>query len=78
MRIDLARWFLVVICLSLFAATGYSEREETASEKALKGLSWRSIGPADMSGRVVDIAGVPGDPSTILAASASGGLWKLF
>jgi hypothetical protein len=78
MRIGLVRWSLFVVISSLFAATGYSEREETASEKALKGLSWRSIGPADMSGRVVDIAGVPGDPSTVLAASASGGLWKLF
>ncbi len=78
MRIGLVRWSLFVVTSSLFAATGYSEREETASENALKGLSWRSTGPTDMSGRVVDIAGVPGDPSTILAASASGGLWKLF
>lgn len=39
-------------------------------------LSWRSIGPAVMSGRIVDVAVVPGDPSRFYAASASGGLWK--
>ena len=39
-------------------------------------FSWRSIGPAVFSGRVVDIAVKPGDPSTIWVASGSGGLWK--
>ncbi len=43
---------------------------------ALKGLEWRSIGPANMGGRVTDIEGVPGDPSTYYVAGANGGLWK--
>lgn len=45
-------------------------------EEALAELSWRSIGPADMGGRTTDIAAIPGDPSTVYFATATGGLWK--
>jgi len=45
-------------------------------EGALAGLSWRSIGPADMGGRTTDIAAIPGDGSVVYFATASGGLWK--
>ncbi|MDH5759094.1 MAG: hypothetical protein OEZ65_05845 [Gemmatimonadota bacterium] len=36
----------------------------------------RVIGPAVTGGRVHDIEAIPGDPSTLYVASASGGLWK--
>jgi photosystem II stability/assembly factor-like uncharacterized protein len=36
----------------------------------------RSIGPAVTGGRVHDVEALPGDPSTIYVATASGGLWK--
>jgi photosystem II stability/assembly factor-like uncharacterized protein len=42
----------------------------------LAGLEARSIGPAAMSGRVVALAGVPGDPPTLYVGAASGGLWR--
>ncbi len=42
----------------------------------LAGMSARSIGPAAMSGRVVALAGVAGDPATLYVGSASGGLWR--
>ncbi len=42
----------------------------------LAGMSARSIGPAAMSGRVVALAGVPGNPATLYVGSASGGLWR--
>jgi photosystem II stability/assembly factor-like uncharacterized protein len=50
------------------------------SPAALTDLTWRTIGPAVTSGRIVDIA-VPDGPSnlnasTFYVASASGGLWK--
>jgi photosystem II stability/assembly factor-like uncharacterized protein len=45
-------------------------------ETAFSGLEWRSIGPANMGGRTADVEGVPGDPSVVYVASASGGLWK--
>jgi photosystem II stability/assembly factor-like uncharacterized protein len=42
---------------------------------AFKALKYRSIGPAQ-GGRVSRVAGIPGDPSTYYAATASGGVWK--
>jgi photosystem II stability/assembly factor-like uncharacterized protein len=41
-----------------------------------KALSWRSIGPANMGGRIVAVAVAESDPSTWWAATASGGLIK--
>jgi len=38
-------------------------------------LPWRSIGPANMSGRITDVEGVPGTPIFYIAAAA-GGIWK--
>ncbi len=42
----------------------------------LKALKWRSIGPANMSGRVADIAIAPGNMRTFFVAFATGGLFK--
>jgi photosystem II stability/assembly factor-like uncharacterized protein len=42
---------------------------------ALQALKYRSIGPA-AGGRVSRACGVPGDPNTYYAATASGGVWK--
>ena len=45
------------------------------SPKEFKALKYRNIGPA-AGGRVSRAAGIPGDPSTYFAATASGGVWK--
>jgi photosystem II stability/assembly factor-like uncharacterized protein len=39
-------------------------------------LAARPLGPANMGGRITDLAVVESRPSTLYAASASGGLWK--
>jgi photosystem II stability/assembly factor-like uncharacterized protein len=39
-------------------------------------LAWRSIGPANHSGRILDIAVDPRDPQRFFVASATGGVWK--
>jgi photosystem II stability/assembly factor-like uncharacterized protein len=39
-------------------------------------LTFREIGPATMSGRVVDLAVVEGSPRVFYVATATGGLWK--
>jgi photosystem II stability/assembly factor-like uncharacterized protein len=44
--------------------------------KFLSGLAWRSIGPAHFSGRVTDIAGVPGNPDIIYVAFGTAGLFR--
>ena len=49
--------------------------EPLKSPPELKGLKYRSIGPA-WGGRVSRVAGVPGDPRMYYAATASGGVWK--
>ena len=42
----------------------------------LKALQWRSIGPANMGGRIVDLDVYENDPSLYWIATASGGLLK--
>jgi photosystem II stability/assembly factor-like uncharacterized protein len=39
-------------------------------------LEWRNVGPVNMSGRVADVEGVPGNPRVVYVGSASGGVWK--
>lgn len=41
-----------------------------------KGITWRSLGPAVMGGRIVALSVYEADPSTFWAATASGGLLK--
>lgn len=64
---------LLVLLVAGFSAqlTGQS-----VDRSMLNGLTFRAIGPAIMGGRVTDVAGVPGDPSTFYFAHASGGLFK--
>ncbi len=61
---------LVLVPISLLAQPG------PLTSKLLSELNFRCIGPAVTGGRIHDIEALPGDPSTIYVASASGGLWK--
>ena len=61
--------FLLSLCL--FVIT-YSQPKP----EQLKNIKFRPIGPANMGGRVTDIVGIPGDPSTFYFAAADGGLFK--
>ena len=71
---------LVAICLLAIVCNVVAQngRGPTKSpiEEAFSRLEWRSIGPANMGGRIADVEGVPGDPNVVYVASASGGLWK--
>src|SRR4051812_17718898 len=78
----------LLLCLSLDAwaqqqtatpqTTPTPENPEDASTemKSFERLEWRSIGPANMGGRVADIEGVAGNPNVVYVATASGGLFK--
>jgi len=46
------------------------------SDEWVKALKWRSIGPASMGGRIVDLEVVEKDPVVFYVATASGGLFK--
>ena len=65
--------FLLVFSLSLF----FSAVSVAADENdGMSALVPRSIGPANMSGRLTAIAVSPQDPNIIYLGSATGGLWK--
>ena len=48
---------------------------QTISPDLFSGLKWRLIGPF-RGGRVVAVAGVPGQPATFYFGSVNGGIWK--
>ena len=48
---------------------------QTVSPELFNGLKWRLIGPF-RAGRVVAVAGVPGDPTTFYFGGVDGGVWK--
>lgn len=64
-------------------AAGSAEKKPDApvwngeiAKEWLSGIRWRGIGPANMGGRIVDLAVNESEPSTWWAATASGGLLK--
>ncbi len=68
-----------VACLVLFlgfALAGTAAARADVSSEMLSGLELRNIGPANMSGRFIDIAVVESDPYIFYAASATGGVYK--
>ncbi len=54
----------------------YKKRVAASSNSLLKNIPFRQIGPVVQSGRVVDVAVNPENPTEFYAAYASGGLWK--
>jgi photosystem II stability/assembly factor-like uncharacterized protein len=69
-----------ILCAALVAGITAQETAKPAdaddgTPKEFKALKYRLIGPAG-GGRVSRASGVPGDPTTYWAATASGGVWK--
>lgn len=62
--------------LALLAAPLRPQSGPAIDAHTFERLEWRNIGPANMGGRTTDVEGVPGNPSLVYAATASGGLWK--
>jgi len=58
------------------AAPGADDEPRQLTEKDLSALAWRSVGPANMGGRLAAIALAPGDSKTIFLGYATGGVWK--
>src|SRR5262245_66032708 len=65
-------WFSALV----FAIPAEAQVSQPLDSAFLAGLKWRSIGPANMSGRVSDIEGLPSPSRTFYVATAAGGLWK--
>ena len=56
-------------------ADALERKQQMHETSAVKNLKWRSVGPTIMSGRVVDLAVNPDDPTEFYVAYASGGVW---
>ncbi len=63
----------IAVCLLLSAGTALAQ---IPAEDLIKNLSWRNIGPSNMSGRITDIDALDDDYRFVIVASASGGVWK--
>lgn len=74
----LTRPFSRLVATAVLWATASTPLAAQAPFRAadLGGLKFRSIGPASMSGRVVDMDVVESDPFTMYVAGATGGLWR--
>ncbi len=64
--------------LALLFGISTSAAAQTAAPDStfLAGMRWRPLGPANMSGRVTDIEGLPSPSATFYVASVAGGIWK--
>src|SRR5688572_15025425 len=75
--------FLTALCLSPAQEKGKGKdkpkpppEECKLPESWTKTLAWRSIGPANMGGRITALAVYEADPCIFYVATASGGLLK--
>jgi photosystem II stability/assembly factor-like uncharacterized protein len=66
---------LAVASLATPLAAQAPTRAASLDSATLAGMRWRQVGPANMSGRITDVEGIPGS-KTIYAAAAAGGIWK--
>lgn len=66
------------VAVVVVASSSFLEAAQTEAgpAEAIRSLEWRSIGPANMGGRVTAVVGIPGDAKTLWVAGADGGLWK--
>jgi photosystem II stability/assembly factor-like uncharacterized protein len=72
---------VVLLPLSLAMPLAHANEGKPALDPALSGsyvksLTWRSVGPANMGGRITAISVFEADPSCFYVATASGGLLK--
>jgi len=71
-RSCLQRSIVVTLLLVLLSAAAIAQ---SVPSELLNGLKWRLIGPF-RGGRVVAVAGVPGDSTTFYFGAVNGGVWK--
>src|SRR5947199_4904264 len=60
--------------LACLPSTGAAQTAGPIPESAYAALRWRLIGP-HRGGRVLAVAGVPGDPATFYFGAVDGGVW---
>jgi photosystem II stability/assembly factor-like uncharacterized protein len=78
-RQTVTAWRLAALLTGLVAGGALETRAQTSpppDKGPLAHLEWRNVGPVNMSGRVSDVEGVPGNPRIVYVGAASGGVWK--
>lgn len=81
-RTRIAGWIAIALLATLgpLAAPAQQNHADPAPRMLrpadLEGLAWRSIGPANMGGRVAALAFEPGNPKAFYVGYATGGVWK--
>ncbi|MFV1987527.1 MAG: WD40/YVTN/BNR-like repeat-containing protein [Gemmatimonadota bacterium] len=66
---------VVLIAAVLSLASPLVAQDVWPDSAFLSQFRWRSVGPANISGRVTDVEGIPGTP-VFYVATAAGGIWK--
>jgi photosystem II stability/assembly factor-like uncharacterized protein len=69
---------LIPLLAGVAAAVPLTARAQSTQldSATLAGFRWRNVGPANMSGRVDAIVGIPSPSKTLYVAAAGGGIWK--
>src|ERR1700757_2798565 len=67
--------FVFAIAAMLPAAARSQKTEALAPQTLMSQLKWRCVGPY-IGGRVVTVAGVPGNNNLFYAGTVGGGVWK--
>ena len=62
--------------LALGAPGLHAQLSQPLDSATLARFTWRSVGPANMMGRISDVEGIPSPSKTFYAAAAAGGVWK--
>lgn len=70
------RLVLILLAAAMMPVSVRSAAPDANEAALLANLKWRSIGPANMGGRVTAIEGVSGDPYTYYVGGADGGIFK--
>ena len=74
--------FTMILLMGISTSITAQDKDKDKSEKqpldeiSVSGLKFRNIGPALTSGRISDIAVLPGSSFTYYVATSSGGVWK--
>ena len=75
MRRHLA-YFALAAMMAAPSAGLFAQTSGSLDSEILSAFRWRSVGPANMSGRITDVEGIPGPSKTFYVAAAAGGIWK--
>jgi photosystem II stability/assembly factor-like uncharacterized protein len=62
--------------IAVWPAPVHAQVSNPLDSATLAAFRWRSVGPANMSGRVTDIEGIGSPSKTFYVATAAGGIWK--